>query len=82
MAVSDQQLIFGDAENALLTHIVTVGKYVLYNARRRFRAPTANEFRFVLARDFQSERIIAVLHGRLNDFEKKWSKVIEAPIEY
>ena len=64
--------IFGDKDNALVTHVVTVAKYTIYDARRRNIRPCFRFFKELLMRDFDSERYIARKKQKDEDFREKW----------
>ena len=64
--------IFGDKGNALVTHVVTVAKYAIYDARRRNSRPCFSLFKKMLMRDFDSERYIARKKQKDDNFREKW----------
>ena len=65
--------IFGDISSPLLTHIVTIAKYIIYYARRRNTRPCFNYFKSLLIRDFNTERYIARKNDKNEQFQKKWN---------
>ena len=70
--ICDKTKIFGDSESQLITHIVTVAKYVVYESRRKGTRPYFNQFKEFLKRDFQAERFIAAKKSDAGSFNKKW----------
>ena len=64
--------IFGDKESEMITHIVTVAKFVIYDARRRKSRPTFAHFKIWLKRDFVSEKYIANKNEKIESFFNKW----------
>ena len=64
--------IFGDGNNELITHIVTITKYVIYDARRRSMRPCFNHVKASLVRDFITERYVAKKNENMEKFKKKW----------
>ena len=64
--------IFGDKESEMITHIVTVAKFVIYDARRRKSRPTFAHFKIWLKRDFVSEKYIANKNEKMESFFNKW----------
>ena len=67
--------IFGDGKNELITHIVTITKYVIYDARRRNIRPCFNHVKASLVRDFITERYVAKKNENMEQFKKKWTNL-------
>ena len=59
------------APKALVTHIVTVAKYSIYDVRRRNIRPCFS-LKKILMREFDSERYIARRKQKDEDFKEKW----------
>ena len=57
--LTDQQQIFGDQSSPMKTHIVTLAKYIIYEARRAERSPSFAHFQRCLGRDIETERFFA-----------------------
>ena len=70
--VSDKQKIFGDLGSPLITHIVVLAKYVIYNARRDEKLPNVAHFQSWLKSDMETERYIAQRHNTMKNFDEKW----------
>lgn len=71
--MSREVKIFGDQNSEIVTHIVTVAKYIIYDARRRKIRPTFSHFKVWLKRDFVSEKYIACKNDHMESFIRKWS---------
>ena len=69
--------IFGDRENCLITHVVTVAKCVIYEARFKEVKPSLYQFKASLKRDFESEKFIAMRENELDEFNRKWSALVD-----
>ena len=67
-----QTKIFGDLESPLITHIVVLAKYVIYNARRDEKLPNVAHFQSWLKSDMETERYIAQRHNTMKNFNEKW----------
>ena len=65
--------IFGDSKSPLITHIVTIAKCVIYDARYNEIQPSFRQFKVCLKRDFDTERFIAARQNKLDEFNRKWS---------
>ena len=50
--------IFEDQNNEIITHHVTVAKYIICDARRRKIRPSFSHFKAMLKRDFVSEKYL------------------------
>ena len=74
--LANKTKLFGDRESHLITHIVTVAKCVIYDARFKEVKPSFNQFKASLRRDFETEKLIAVRQDRLDEFKKKWRALI------
>ena len=68
--------MFGDTRRKLITHIVTLAKYVIYNDRRTETRPSFSKFKAALKRDFEAERFIAAKQNNVQGFNKKWSPLV------
>ena len=55
-----------------MTHIVTLAKVVIYDARYREIQPSFSQFRAYLKRDFETESFIAAAQNKVDGFNKKW----------
>ena len=73
--LSEKTKIFGDSRNALITHVVTIAKHVIYSARRRNSRPCFNYFKNLLKQDFDTERHIARKNDKLEHFRNKWNVI-------
>lgn len=67
--------IWGQRDNALITHVVTLAKYVIYESRGKEVRPSFKHFMSCLKRDFETERFIASNQNDTERFSKKWSPV-------
>ena len=70
--INDKTKIFGHAEITIVTHCVTVAKYVIYEARRKKEVPNFIHFRAWLSRDLSTEEYIAHKNGTMEELRKKW----------
>ena len=70
--LTDQQKIFGSMSSPMITHIVTLAKYLIYEARRAERLPVFAHFQRCLRRDIETERLIARKNLNVESFNKKW----------
>ena len=73
--LNDKTKCFGDSENALLTHIVTVAKLCIYDARYKETKPSIHNFKLCIKRDYETEKYIAMNGNNMEVFENKWSKL-------
>lgn len=73
--LSNNIKIFGDRNSALITHIVTVVKYVIYDARSRGIHPHFNYCKMLLTRDFNTERHVASKNDKTEHFRNKWNEL-------
>ena len=73
--LNDEIKIFGDKNSKLITHMMTLAKYVIYDSRRRSVRPSFNNFMAWLKRDYSSERYIAKKNGKNDSFHKKWNSI-------
>ena len=73
--LTNKQKIFGDIDRPTITHVVTLAKYVIYEARRDDRAPSFAHFQRCLKRDIETERFIARKNLMVESFNKKWSSM-------
>ena len=64
--------IFGHNEMEIVTHCVTVAKFVIYEARRKKELPNFNHFKAWLRRDLVTEEHIARKNGKMEKFKEKW----------
>ena len=69
---SENNKMFGDKDIMLVTHIVAIIKYVIYDARRKQTRPSFNHFKAFLKRDFDTEKYLARKNNKLENFEEKW----------
>ena len=74
--LNDKVKIYGDDTSLLKTHIVTLAKYVIYDARYKEVRPSFHQFRLSLKRDFESENFIAAKQNDFESFNKKWNLVL------
>ena len=65
--------IYGDCGSSLITHVVTLAKYVIYDARYNEVVPSFHQFKLCLKRDFETERFIAAKQSDFANFDKKWN---------
>ena len=65
--------IFGEKNSALINHIITITKYVIYDARRRNARPSIDHFKNLLKQDFETEQYIARKNDELKRFINKWN---------
>ena len=72
---SERCKIFGEIDRPMLSHIVTVAKYVIYEARRREKRPNFTYFMSRLKVDYEIERNIAIKNDNMECFSKKWGKL-------
>ena len=68
--------IYGDSESSLVTHVVTLAKYIIYNARYNEVLPSFYQFKLCLKRDFETERFIAAKQSEFENFDKKWNPLL------
>lgn len=73
--MSNKVKMFGDPESQIITHCVTVAKYIIYDARRRSTSPQLSYFKSWLARDLASEEYISRKQGQMESLRKKWSSL-------
>ena len=64
--------IFGKENSTLINHIVTIAKYVIYDARRRNVRPSIDHFKNILKQDFETEQYIARKNDTFKNFVNKW----------
>ena len=67
--------IFGHKENEIITHCVTIAKYVIYEARRKKELPHFLQFKSWLLRDLIAEEYIAHKNGKMENFKRKWKSL-------
>ena len=65
--------IFGDENSEIITHVVTVAKCIIYDARRKQIRPAFAHFKVWLKRDFVTEKYIARKNDNIGSFIRKWS---------
>ena len=68
--------LFADKRNPLMTHIVTLAKFVINDARYKETQPSFRWFKICLVRDFETERLIATQRKSMNTFNKKWEALM------
>ena len=73
--LTSKQKIFGDTDRPAITHIVTLAKYVIYQARRDESEPSFAHFQRCLYRDTETERYVARKNLIAESFNKKWSRM-------
>ena len=73
--LSNKTKLFGHNELPMITHCVTVAKYVIYEARRAQKLPLFIHFKTCLSRDFVTEEYIARKNGKTEKFREKWKSL-------
>ena len=71
--LSESHKMFGKVDSPMITHIVTLAKYMIYGSRRNEKRPNFANFKARLKMDFDAERQIAIKNNTLECFNKKWS---------
>ena len=75
--ICDKTKIFGDDRNTLITHLVTLAKYIIYENRYKGTRPSFSQFKEYLKRDFRTERFIAAKNNDINTFTNKWGSLLD-----
>ena len=57
--LTDRQKSFFGVNSPMITHIVTLAKYIIYEARRAEKLSSFAHFQRCLSRDIETERFIA-----------------------
>ena len=71
--LNSKQKIFGDIDSQIITHVVTLAKLIIYEARRSEVRPKFAHFQSRLKYDIETERLIATKNNTIECFDKKWN---------
>ena len=70
-----QNVILGilDTNQKILNYLISVGKFHLWNCRKKKILPTLSSFKQLIERKYYTEHFIAVKNHSEKRFELKWS---------